>query len=66
MFSSKVDDFNMEDLEAELAKIAMQKVLKQKQTNNVSGSYGLRSAPRLQQNPNSDNLAKLVERFKGK
>jgi hypothetical protein len=66
MFSSKVDDFNMEDLEAELAKIAMQKVLKQKQNNSVVGSYGLRSAPRLQQNSNSDNLAKLVERFKGK
>jgi hypothetical protein len=66
MFSSKVDEFTLENLEAELAKIAMQKVLKQNQTSNVAGNYGFRSAPKLQQNLNSDGLAKLIERYKGK
>jgi hypothetical protein len=66
MFSSKVDEFTIETLEAELAKISMQKVLKQNQTSNVAGTFGFRSAPKLQQNLNSDNLAKLVERYKGK
>lgn len=66
MFSSKVDEFTIETLEAELAKIAMQKVLKQKETVNVAGNYGFRTAPKLQQNLNSDGLAKLVERYKGK
>jgi len=66
MFSSKVDEFTLETLEAELAKISMQKVLKQNQNTNVAGNYGFRSAPKLQQNLNSDGLAKLVERYKGK
>jgi hypothetical protein len=66
MFSSKVDEFTLETLEAELAKIAMQKVLKQNQNTNVAGNYGFRSAPKLQQTLNSDGLAKLVERYKGK
>jgi hypothetical protein len=66
MFSSKVDEFTLENLEAELAKIAMQKVLKQNQNTNVAGTYGLRTAPKLQQTLNSDGLAKLVERYKGK
>ena len=66
LFSSKVDEFTLENLEAELAKIAMQKVLKQNQNTNVAGTYGLRTAPKLQQTLNSDGLAKLVERYKGK
>jgi hypothetical protein len=66
VFSSKVDEFTIEILEAELAKIAMQKVLKQNQNTNVAGTYGFRSAPKLQQALNSDGLAKLVERYKGK
>lgn len=66
MFSSKVDEFTLENLEAELAKIAMQKVLKQNQNTNVAGTYGIRTAPKLQQTLNSDGLAKLVERYKGK
>lgn len=66
MFGSKVDEYTIETLEAELAKISMQKVLKQNQSSNVAGTFGFRSAPKLQQNLNSDNLAKLVERYKGK
>jgi hypothetical protein len=66
LFSSKVDEFTLENLEAELAKIAMQKVLKQNQNTNVAGTYGIRTAPKLQQTLNSDGLAKLVERYKGK
>ena len=66
LFGSKVDEFTLENLEAELAKIAMQKVLKQNQNTNVAGTYGLRTAPKLQQTLNSDGLAKLVERYKGK
>lgn len=66
MFSSKVDEFTIETLEAELAKVSMQKLLKQNQNTNVAGTYGIRTAPKLQQNLNSDNLAKLVERYKGK
>jgi len=65
MFSSKVDEFTIEALEAELAKVSMQKLLKQNSTN-VAGTYGIRTAPKLQQNLNSDNLAKLIERYKGK
>lgn len=66
MFSSKVDEFTIETLEAELAKVSMQKLLKQNQNTNVAGNYGIRTAPKLQQNLNSDSLAKLVERYKGK
>jgi len=66
MFSSKVDEFTIEALEAELAKVSMQKLLKQNNNTNVVGTYGIRTAPKLQQNLNSDNLAKLVERYKGK
>jgi hypothetical protein len=66
LFSSKVDEFTVETLEAELAKVSMQKLLKQNKQTSVAGSYGLRSAPRLQQNLSSDSLAKLVERYKGK
>lgn len=66
MFSSKVDEFTIETLEAELAKVSMQKLLKQNNNTNVVGTYGIRTAPKLQQNLNSDNLAKLVERYKGK
>lgn len=66
MFSSKVDEFTIEALEAELAKVSMQKLLKQNQNTNVVGTYGIRTAPKLQQNLNSDGLAKLVERYKGK
>lgn len=65
MFSSKVDEFTIETLEAELAKISMQKVLKKKEENSVL-SYISRSAPRVQQTQSSNNLAKLVERYKGK
>lgn len=65
MFSSKIDEFTIETLEAELAKVSMQKLLKQNNTN-VAGNYGIRTAPKLQQNLNSDGLAKLVERYKGK
>jgi len=66
LFSSKVDEFTIETLEAELAKVSMQKLLKQNAQTNVGGTYGFRTAPKLQQNPSSDNLAKLVERYKGK
>jgi hypothetical protein len=66
LFSSKVDEFTVETLEAELAKVSMQKLLKQNQNTNVAGNYGIRTAPKLQQNLNSDGLAKLVERYKGK
>jgi hypothetical protein len=66
LFSSKVDEFTVETLEAELAKVSMEKLLKQNKQTSVAGSYGLRSAPRLQQNLSSDSLAKLVERYKGK
>lgn len=66
MFSSKVDEFTVETLEAELAKVSMQKLLKQNQNISVAGTYGIRTAPKLQQNPNGDVLAKLVERYKGK
>lgn len=66
MFSSKIDEFTIETLEAELAKVSMQKLLKQNQNTNVVGTYGIRTAPKLQQNLNSDGLAKLVERYKGK
>ena len=66
LFSSKVDEFTVETLEAELAKVSMQKLLKQNQNTNVVGTYGIRTAPKLQQNLNSDGLAKLVERYKGK
>ena len=66
IFSSKVDELSIEALEAELAKVSMQKLLKQNQNTNVAGNYGFRSAPKLQQNLNSDGLAKLVERYKGK
>jgi hypothetical protein len=65
LFSSKVDEYTIETLEAELAKLSMQKLLKQNNTN-VAGNYGIRTAPKLQQNLNSDGLAKLVERYKGK
>jgi hypothetical protein len=44
----------------------MQKVLKQKTESNVASTYGFRSGPRPQQNLNSDGLASLVERYKGK
>lgn len=66
MFSSKVDEFTVETLEAELAKVSMQKLLKQNQNISVAGTYGIRTAPKLQQNLNGDVLAKLVERYKGK
>jgi hypothetical protein len=66
LFSSKVDEFTIETLEAELAKVSMQKLLKQNQNINVAGNYGIRTAPKLQPNLNSDGLAKLVERYKGK
>jgi hypothetical protein len=66
MFSQKVDKYNFESLEAELAKISMEKVLKQSQSNNVAGTFGIRTAPKLQQKPSSDSLASLVERYKGK
>jgi hypothetical protein len=66
MFSSKVDEFTIETLEAELAKVSMQKLLKQNTQNNVAGTYGFRTTPKLQQNPNGSKLAELVERYKGK
>jgi hypothetical protein len=66
MFSSKVDEFTIETLEAELAKVSMQKLLKQNTQNNVAGTYGFRTTPKLQQNPNSSRLAELIERYKGK
>jgi hypothetical protein len=66
VFSNKVDEYAIDTLEAELAKIAMQKVLKQKTESNVVGTYGFRSGARPQQNLNSDGLASLVERYKGK
>lgn len=66
VFSNKVDEYAIDTLEAELAKIAMQKVLKQKTESNVASTYGFRSGPRPQQNLNSDGLASLVERYKGK
>ena len=52
--------------EAELAKVSMQKLLKQNTQNNVAGTYGFRTTPKLQQNPNSSRLAELIERYKGK
>lgn len=66
VFSNKVDEYAIDTLEAELAKIAMQKVLKQKTENNVATTYGFRSGLRPQQSLNSDGLASLVERYKGK
>jgi hypothetical protein len=66
VFSNKVDEYAIDNLEAELAKIAMQKVLKQKTENNVATTYGFRSGHRPQQTLNSDGLASLVERYKGK
>lgn len=64
LFGSKVDEFTIESLEAELAKVSMQKLLKQKAENNV-GTYGIRTTPKLQTNSNSaSNLANLVERYK--
>jgi hypothetical protein len=66
MFSQKVDKYNFENLEAELAKISMEKVLKQNQATNVASAFGFRTAPKLQNKPNSDELASLVERYKGK
>jgi hypothetical protein len=66
MFSSKVDEFTIETLEAELAKVSMQKLLKQNAQTNVAGTYGFRTTPKLQQNPNGSKLAELVERYKGK
>jgi len=64
LFSSKVDEFTVETLEAELAKVSMQKLLKQNIQTNVAGTYGARTAPRLQQNFGNDKLAQLVERYK--
>ena len=66
MFSQKVDKYNFDSLEAELAKISMEKVLKQNQATNVASAFGIRTAPKLQNKPNSDALASLVERYKGK
>jgi hypothetical protein len=65
MFSEKADKYTIEMLEAELAKISMQKLLKKKEENSVL-SYISRSGPRVQQTQSSNNLAKLVERYKGK
>jgi hypothetical protein len=66
MFSSKVDEYTIETLDAELAKVSMQKLLKQNTQTNVAGTYGFRTAPKLQQNPSGGRLAELVERYKGK
>lgn len=63
--AAKIDAYSIDELETALTKISMEKVLKEKTKNNV-GSYGIRTTPKIQSNPNSDKLADLVGHYKGK